>query len=152
MLRGLLSPRDFAVFIATCFVVFFRRMTSRSSLPRASWSPLPRDFAVFVAACFTVFSAASLGGLHAASGSTLAPRSSSPLHPPGKTRQSRSGLSLGQRRAHNQQNRVRLIERRGARLHSISDRDQSLTRIILMRLEGCGTTRPPHVSRRTGLP
>ena len=28
----------------------------------------------------------------------------------------------------------------------------SLTRIILMRLEGCGTTRPPHVSRRTGLP
>ena len=50
-----------------------------------------------------------------------------------------------------QQNHVWSIERRGARLHSISERKQSLTRIILMRLEGCGTTRPPHVSRRTGL-
>ena len=102
---GLLSPRDFAVFIATCFVVFFRRVTSRSSLPRASWSSLPRDFAVGLH-CRVLHGLHChvLRGLHCrvTSRSSL-PRaswSSSPLHPPGKTRQSRSGLSLGQRRAH----------------------------------------------------
>ena len=50
-----------------------------------------------------------------------------------------------------QQNRVRLIERRGARLHSISDKKGNPDGYHSYGTRGMRYNSLPHVSRRTGL-
>ena len=54
-------------------------------------------------------------------------------------------------RSDKEQNRVRLIERRGARLHSISDKKVNPDGYHSYGTRGMRYNSLPHVSRRTGL-